>query len=195
MDGSNIETIFITESHISGFALDINEDKLYWTDDVYLPTEDIKIDRGDQIRRASLDGSNIETLVTTEERRYSFTVAGGKLYWMEEERSTLEGEIRCANLDGSNIETLVTTEERKRIYNFTVAGGKLYWTERYFSSNVMCDFYHCTSPSKSSGFRLSRILSHTQIEWVSILVVHRLCQCQASRTFMDCMWKRCTNWA
>ena len=45
LDGSNIETIFITESHISGFALDINEDKLYWTDDVYLPTEDIKIDR------------------------------------------------------------------------------------------------------------------------------------------------------
>ena len=102
---------------------------------MYLPTEDIKIDRGDQIRRANLDGSNIETLVTTEERMYSFTVAGGKLYWMEEERSTLEGEIRRTNLDGSNIETLATTEARKRIYNFTVAGGKLYWTERYFSSS------------------------------------------------------------
>ena len=61
--------------------------------------------------------------------------------------------------------------------------------------NVMCDFYHCTSPSKSSGFRLRRILSHTQIEWVSILVVHRLCKCHASRTFMVCTWKRCTNWA
>ena len=49
---------------------------------------------------------------------------------------------------------------------------------------VMCDFYHWTSPSKSSGFRLRRILSHTQIEWVSILVVHRLCKCHASRTLM-----------
>ena len=60
---------------------------------------------------------------------------------------------------------------------------------------VMCDFYHWTSPSKSSGFRLRRILSHTPIEWVSILVVHRLCKCHASRTLMVCTWKRCTNWA
>ena len=63
------------------------------------------------------------------------------------------------------------------------------------TGDVMCDFYHCTSPSKSSGFRLSRILSHTQIEWVSILVVHRLCKCHASRTLMVWTWKRWTNWA
>ena len=64
-----------------------------------------------------------------------------------------------------------------------------------YLGDVMCDFYTWTSPSKSSGFRLRRILRHTQIEGVSILVVHRLCKCHASRTFMVCTWKRCTNWA
>ena len=131
LDGSNIETIFITESNIYDFALDINEGKLYWTDD------SIEVGRGDQIRRANLDVSNIETLVTTESNIYGFAldINEGKLYWTKEDPSTLEGEIRRANLDGSNIETLVTTEARKRTYNFTVAGGKLYWTESYFSSN------------------------------------------------------------
>ena len=61
--------------------------------------------------------------------------------------------------------------------------------------NVMCDFQNCTSPSKSSGCLFSCILSHTQMEWVSILVVHRLCRCHASRTWMAWTWKRWTNWA
>ena len=140
LDGSNIETIFITESHISGFALDINEGKLYWTDDVYLPTADIKIDRGDQIRRANLDGSNIETIFTTEKRISNFLdVAGDKLYWTKEEPSTLENEIWRANLDGSNIETLISglsrLEEPKGI-TVDMAGGKIYWTEIFLSRSV-----------------------------------------------------------
>ncbi len=135
LDGSNIETVFITRSDISGFALDISEGKLYWTDDVYLPTADTKIDRGDQIRRANLDGSNIETLVTTTEKRMHNTLylAGDKLYWAEQEPSTLENEIWRANLDGSNIETLATGLENPKGITVDMAEGKMYWTEIFVS--------------------------------------------------------------
>ena len=35
LDGSNTETLFITQNNISDLALDVNGGKIYWTDDIY----------------------------------------------------------------------------------------------------------------------------------------------------------------
>ncbi len=69
---------------------------MYWAD------EEV-----DKIRRANLDGSNIEDLVSAavmKPRALALDVTGGKMYWADEEID----KIQRANLDGSNIEDLVT---------------------------------------------------------------------------------------
>jgi len=60
------------------------------------------------IRRANLDGSGVEDLVTTglfEPNRIALDVAGGKMYWTDNGTD----KIQRANLDGSEVEDLVTT--------------------------------------------------------------------------------------
>ena len=92
--------------------------KIYWTDI-----------NARKIKRANLDGSGIEDLVTTGlSLPYSIAVdtAGGKMYWTDNEAR----KIQRANLDGSGIENLVTTG-LSRPYGIAVdiAGGKMYWTD------------------------------------------------------------------
>ena len=65
--------------------------------------------RTEEIQRANLDGTNIETLVTgTDGLRnpasIALDVAGGKMYWVD---NTTQ-KIQCANFDGSQVEDLVT---------------------------------------------------------------------------------------
>ena len=95
---------------------------IYWTDS-----------HTHTIQRASLDGSNIETLVALEDIegfRYggpfglALDVDGGKMYWTEG-----HWRIRRANLDGSNIEFLIITGDRPSDLTLDVAGGKMYWTD------------------------------------------------------------------
>jgi hypothetical protein len=77
-----------------GVALDTSGGKLYWTDL-----------QGD-IRRANLDGTGQQTLVTGQNGNagIALDVAGGKMYWADQNT----GAIRRANLDGSGQQTLVT---------------------------------------------------------------------------------------
>ena len=77
------------------------------------------------IRRANLDGSNVEDLVTglDEPQHIALDVSGGKMYWTEGHN------IRCANLDGSNIEDLVTGLDKPEGIALDVSGGKMYWTD------------------------------------------------------------------
>ena len=70
---------------------------MYWTDG-----------STDNIKRANLDGSNVEDLITTglrDPRGIALDVSEGKMYWIEWGTD----KIKRANLDGSNIEDLVTT--------------------------------------------------------------------------------------
>ena len=85
-----------------------------------------------KIRRANLDGSNIETLFTIEEGPYSFALEmyGGKIYWSDGKRGSDVSRIRRANLDGSNIETLVFSRGGPRDLTLDMYGGKIYWTDR-----------------------------------------------------------------
>ena len=83
------------------------------------------------IYRASLDGSNVEPLVTRSSEvlaGLALDVAGGQIYWtgidLEEER----GIIYRASLDGSNIELLVTREIVPTFLALDMARGQMYWT-------------------------------------------------------------------
>ena len=91
----------------------------------------------DKIRRANLDGSNVEDLVTTGSSSpfgIALDVSGGKMYWTDYEgwRRTDTNKIRRANLDGSDVEDLVTLRwHRNRPIGIAldVSGGKIYWTD------------------------------------------------------------------
>ena len=107
LDGSNVETL-IDEQNLPFFlALDVAGGQIYWTaftsiDPEGIPEESI-------IYRANLDGSNVETLITSSEPVGSLTldVAGDQIYWTAIGFSDA-GIIYRANLDGSNVETLIT---------------------------------------------------------------------------------------
>jgi hypothetical protein len=77
-------------------ALDLKNQKVYWTEGA---------DSG-AIYRCSLDGSNIETILSNLDRPsgIALDVAGGKIYWTESKI----GKIKRANLDGTEIEEIYT---------------------------------------------------------------------------------------
>src|SRR5262249_55923885 len=102
LDGSSIQDLLNLgiENQPNAIALEPTGRKMYWTE---IDFSTSGLNALDKIRRANLDGSGVETLVSG--RRHSFGLAvdgaGGKMYWFD--AST----IRRANLDGSGIEHLV----------------------------------------------------------------------------------------
>ena len=89
-----------------------------------------------RIQRASLDGIDLEDLVTHGTRPYgvALDVAGGKIYWTKTEVGPYEGKIRRANLNGSNIEELVALRGSfPRAIALDDANRKMYWTELSYS--------------------------------------------------------------
>ena len=86
----------------------------------------------DKIQCANLDGTDIETLVTSTQglaspQGIALDVAGGKMYWTD----TITVKIQRANLDGSDVQDLVTQGLIGPPYGIAldVAGGKMYWTD------------------------------------------------------------------
>ncbi len=86
------EPVFVTDARVRGIALD-GAGKIYWLE-------------RDRIRRANVDGSNAEDLVTGlvgEERGdIALDPRAGEMYWLA------GGLLQRANLDGSDIVVLVT---------------------------------------------------------------------------------------
>ena len=128
LDGSQAEILIMTESSPIGLALDLVDDKLYWTEP-----------RAGKISRASLDGFEIEPLLHSSNPRYlALNLAAGKLYWTSgstfdrSDRTRKSGSIQRANLDGSEIETLVDHASGARNPQgiaLDAAAGKLYWAD------------------------------------------------------------------
>ncbi|MCY3665403.1 MAG: DUF5050 domain-containing protein [Gemmatimonadetes bacterium] len=79
------------------------------------------------IYRASLDGTNVETLITglDDPLVLALDAAGGQMYWTSFEG----GSIHRASLDGSNVETLITGLDASapEALALDVAGGQMYW--------------------------------------------------------------------
>ena len=78
------------------------------------------------IKRARLDGTGVENLVTTgltDPRGIAVDADGGKMYWTD--RASIR--IQRANTDGTVVETLVTGLTDPRGPALDVAAGKMYW--------------------------------------------------------------------
>ena len=100
----------------TGWHWDVAGGKLYWADA-----------GANKIQRASLDGSNVEDLVTGLGIPYGLDldVAGGKMYWTDRQASR----IQRSDLDGANVEDLITSGlvfPGELVLD--VQGGRMYWT-------------------------------------------------------------------
>ena len=113
LDGANPVTILSTPATRKprGLALDIGAGKIYWTESSNGGIPGPGAPWEGSVHRADLDGTNIETLVTSGdvgEDMFPWGIAldvkNSKMYWAD----INTGKIRRADLDGSNVEEVVT---------------------------------------------------------------------------------------
>lgn len=127
IDGKNIETLVpkgITTTP-KQLTLDVEGGKVYWSDrgDVGDKSVDPKI------MRANLDGSEIETLISTDLINpvgIALDTDKGKLYFSDRYTNS----IRRANLDGSDVEVVVKNTEYPVDLSIDYKTRLIYWTAR-----------------------------------------------------------------
>ena len=132
LDGSNVVTIHDGLNGPYGVALDLANGKLYWTEF-----------SADTIRRSDLDGTNVETLVSsglTHPVGIALDLTAGKMYWCDG-ASEYTAKIMRANLDGTSVETLVEDPlVAPSDIALDPAAGKMYWsdlgTDSWWSANL-----------------------------------------------------------
>ena len=101
---------------------------MYWVDK-----------RTGSIRRANLDGIDVEDLVTGMEdaKDIALDVVAGKMYWAEQGI----GAIRRADLNGTDVETALAGIENPDGVALDIPGGKVYWTSqgvsRFLDSGII----------------------------------------------------------
>lgn len=110
LDGTHIEDVLTEVERPDRITLDVAGEMMYWVD-------------ADGIRRAHLDGSNIETLSTGNADDIALDMAAGKMYW------TRSNSIHRSNLNGTDREDLVTDIEGTGKIALDAIGGKMYWVD------------------------------------------------------------------
>ncbi|NIV49750.1 MAG: hypothetical protein GWN46_24585, partial [Gammaproteobacteria bacterium] len=107
--GTLVGTVTASDVEASTFT------KIYWVDEAM-----------DQIRRANLDGSGVEILVSGlgDPRDIAVDFVGGKMYWVD----GVTGKVQRANLDGSGIQDVYIGSDPRGIA-LDLIGGKVYWTD------------------------------------------------------------------
>jgi hypothetical protein len=116
LDGGNYEMLVTGNRDRRAVAIDPEAEKIYWSEDG-LPT----YGPADTIKRANLDGTGVETLLTvrdTEITSLAVDAAGGKLYFADDHWTTAM--IYRADLSGSNIEVIARPALSTRAESHTV---------------------------------------------------------------------------
>jgi low density lipoprotein receptor-related protein 5/6 len=91
-----------------------------------------------KIRRANLDGSNLQDLVTTGQTQpadLAIDLANGLLYWTDTAQGTATGAIRRSDLSGNNVTTLRSGLVEPYFLTIDTPGGKIYWSD--FDSGII----------------------------------------------------------
>ena len=94
----------------SALTLDVSGGKIYWL-------------TFDSIRRANLDGTGVETLVTGMNGIRGLALGGGMIYW-----TRVQGLIQRANLDGTGVEDVVTISRGAFGLAVDEGEGMIYWS-------------------------------------------------------------------
>ncbi len=103
-----------------GIAVDAADGKVYWTEQTGKHTG--------SVRRADLDGSNVESVRELNNVPYGITVdaSKGKLYV-----TNSRGNVQRFNVDGSNFEgNFIVKLDSPQDIAIDAAGRKVYWTDR-----------------------------------------------------------------
>ena len=135
LSGTGVEDLvaFPAGSPVSAFGLDVVDGKVYWT----TLEQRRGLVRGGQIRRANLDGTGAENLVTFPSSSSSapavLNVIDGRMYWTEFGATAISSAIRVADTDGSDIEDVIVNTGLLYAHGAAIAldraAGSVYWTE------------------------------------------------------------------
>ncbi len=118
LSGETVANIVPNVQNATSIAVDIAKKKIYWTEQTG--------ERTGRIRRAALDGSNVETVkeLTSVPRDLGVDAANGKLYL-----TNSWGKLQRLNLNGSNFQSnLIPELASPKHLALDVSGGKVYWT-------------------------------------------------------------------
>ena len=118
--GSGVENLLPNIRNVTGLAVDVAEEKIYWVEKT--------TNRTGKIQRANLNGSNVELVksLTSAPHGIAIDTTHNKLYI-----TNSWGKIQRLNFDGSNFETdLITGLNTLKNIVLDIDGGKLYWTEK-----------------------------------------------------------------
>lgn len=109
-----IFVVVLLTSVVQGISYGQGSEKIYWTE-------------SDKIRRANLDGSNVEDILTELEWPNDITldIQNLKMYWTD----LGSNNILRSNLDGSNIEEVLDGEDENKPYSIALDtdANKIYW--------------------------------------------------------------------
>jgi hypothetical protein len=121
LDGTGHEIIMVGVD-ASDIELDVPNGKFYFT---YTNP----FDGLNEMRRADLDGTNVETLFGFVQfvPNFALDTPDGKIYWLEDAGAF--DKVRRANLDGSNSETLITDASEVDLLEIDMVHDKVYYTQ------------------------------------------------------------------
>ena len=123
----SLEPFDAVTQEVASLTVDAVGGKVYWAEHG---------SSGGTIKRANLDGTNVEVLTTEPITASSFVVdtADNKLYWTD----STQGRIHSANLNGENITTIIELDDIKDIA-VDAAGSKLYFSDLFAIRRVNLD--------------------------------------------------------
>ncbi len=123
----SLEPFDAVTQEVASLTVDAAGGKIYWAEQ--------GSSRG-TIKRANLDGTNVEVLTTEPITASSFVVdtADNKLYWTD----STQGRVHSADLNGENITTIIELDDIKDIVVDT-EGGKLYFSDTFAIRRVNRD--------------------------------------------------------
>jgi DNA-binding beta-propeller fold protein YncE len=133
VDGSEVQPIVAGVGTVDSIAIDPTNGYLYWTQ---LGGDDSPSFGERAIRRSSLDGTNVTTIVGSafsgSFSALAIDLVRQRLYWTD----SLDNNIRSANVDGSDQQVLISNVQNPDGIAVDPESQKMYWTETTFSQRV-----------------------------------------------------------